>query len=55
MGIHGLDILIQLDPPGLTPQDRELIYKQQLIEKHRRGEHPYGFMDDDCTLCQLDK
>lgn len=55
MAILGLDILIHDRPVGLSPEEQIAIYQQQLVEKHRRGEHPYGFMDRNCPLCQLSK
>lgn len=56
MGIENLHILWEPDPVN-DRHLRELQALEQhrlnLIEDHRRGEHPWGTMRRDCPLCQI--
>jgi DNA-binding helix-hairpin-helix protein with protein kinase domain len=56
MGIDNIHILINPDPPNrdLGIQAFEAVM-QQLIEAHRRGQHPWGLKIRACPLCQSGK
>ena len=53
MGIVNIHYLI--DPEPNRHIQVQAARAQLLIEQHRRGEHPYGFMRRDCPLCQVGK
>jgi hypothetical protein len=49
--IHNIHILINPEPN----REAQVLaaHQQLLIEAHRRGEHPWGSMRQDCPLCQV--
>lgn len=55
MGIQNIHILINPEPNRDIHLQVQAAREQQLIDAHRRGEHPWGCMRRDCLLCQTGK